>query len=69
VLLQGPAPFGEDSAKQLVQKVLMGTAVTLPLPVSALTQLQQPASPAAETTQAYPFLTICVLLVSLLVLA
>jgi hypothetical protein len=33
-VLQGAAPFSQDSAKQLVTKVLMGTAVTLPLPVS-----------------------------------
>lgn len=32
---QGAAPFGEDSAKQLVTKVLTGAAVTLPLPVRA----------------------------------
>jgi hypothetical protein len=31
---QGAAPFGEASAKQLVTKVLAGSAVTLPLPVS-----------------------------------
>ena len=36
VLGQGPAPFSEASAKALVTKVLMGTAVTLPLPVSGV---------------------------------
>lgn len=30
---QGAAPFSEENAKQLVTKVLAGTAVTLPLPV------------------------------------
>lgn len=30
---QGAAPFSEHSAKQLVTKVLAGSAVTLPLPV------------------------------------
>jgi hypothetical protein len=33
---QGAAPFSEDNAKQLVTKVLTGSAITLPLPVSAL---------------------------------
>lgn len=33
-LPQGAAPFSEESAKQLVTKVLTGTAVTLPLLVS-----------------------------------
>lgn len=44
--LQGAAPFGQDSAKQLVTKVLMGTAVTLPLPVSNYTQCFKASSPS-----------------------
>lgn len=48
-LLQGAAPFSEASAKQLVSKVLLGTAVTLPLPVSgrAHRAVTAPASEAA----------------------
>eukprot|EP00882_Tetradesmus_deserticola_P006896 GHRQ01007263.1.p1 GENE.GHRQ01007263.1~~GHRQ01007263.1.p1 ORF type:complete len:282 (+),score=145.18 GHRQ01007263.1:27-848(+) len=43
---QGAAPFGEASAKQLVTKVLAGSAVTLPLP--ALPQLVDGGEPDEE---------------------
>lgn len=33
---QGASPFSEENAKQLVTKVLAGSATTLPLPVSGL---------------------------------